>query len=62
MGSVSGKFENNDKILTKNDIMKDSLFNLSNIDDEQVIQSQKKYKNWWDIFVISKDATLYSIF
>ena len=54
MDSVSGKRDDRLKLPTKNEIMKDSLYNLSNIDDEQVIQtSKKKYKNWWDFFVIS---------
>ena len=63
MDSVSGKRDDRLRLPTKNEIMKDSLYNLSNIDDEQVIQtSKKKYKNWWDFFVISQDSTSYSVF
>jgi hypothetical protein len=63
MKSVSGKNDERKKLPTRNEIMKDSLYNQSNVDDEQIVlSSKKKYKNWWDIVVVSQDATLYSVF
>ena len=64
MKSFTVKYNETKKLPTKNEIMKDSLFNKSKIDDEQEIfrQVRKKYNNWWDIIVISQDNTFYSVF